>query len=144
MPITTNRHTLSDSSASAKSLNGIQAPTKTNAATLNNKSMTELNTEASVCLLKNPSHAKAAPQENAARRSSEPMREVVPIVSIAKDTYCATYDCLSMRSLRSQNFMRCLKPYPIRAPITMPSTTWSFRRDRCEHNGQIRSKREEY
>ena len=104
--MTIRRHTESESSALAKSLKGIHAPTKTKAATLNSKSMTDENTDSSVCLLKKPSQAKAAPQQKAARRSSDPRSVVAPIVSNASETYWATYDCRSMRSLRSQNFMR--------------------------------------
>ena len=90
MAITISRHTVRVNSASWKLLNGIHAPTNTNAAMLNSRSMTELKTEASVCLLKKPSQAKAVPQAKAARRSSEPSNVVTPIVSIARDTYCAT------------------------------------------------------
>ena len=111
--------------ASVKSLKGIQAPTKTKAAMLNKRSITDENTDSSVCLLKKPSQAKAAPHENAARRSSEPRSVVVPMVSIASDTYCATYDCLSMRSFDSQNRIRCRNPQPSKAPKTMPKITWS-------------------
>src|SRR6267154_5175431 len=107
--------------------NGIHAPTYTNAAVLRSRSMTEEKTEASVCLLKKPSQAKAVPQANEARRSSGPRRVVVPTVRSASEMYCATYDCLSMRSLRSQNFMRCRKPYPRIEPHMTLSTIWSVR-----------------
>ena len=54
---------------------------------LNKISITLLNTLSSVCLLKKPSHAKEVPQANAARRSSEPMRVVRPMVKNANDRY---------------------------------------------------------
>lgn len=125
IPTTIKRHTESVKFGFAKSLNGIHAPTKTKAAILKSKSITDENTASSVCLLKNPSHANAVPHENAASRSSEPRRVVLPMVSMARETYCATYDCRSMRSLRSQNFMRCRNPNPINAPKMVPRTTWS-------------------
>src|SRR6267154_6498091 len=107
--------------------NGIHAPTYTNAALLRSRSTTEENTEASVCLLKKPSQEKAVPHAKEARRSSGPRRVVVPTVRSASEMYCATYDCLSMRSLRSQNFMRCRKPYPRIEPHMTLSTIWSVR-----------------
>ena len=88
--ITTSRQTESDSSGLSNCVNGVHAPTNTNAATLNSKSITDENTACSVCLLKKPSHANAVPHEKAARRSSEPSIVVVPMVSSASETYCAT------------------------------------------------------
>ena len=120
-----SRPTESDRASSENESKGIHAPTNTNAAVLRSRSMTEENTEASVCLLKKPSQAKAVPHANDARRSSEPIRLVVPTVRSARDTYCATYDCRSMRSLRSQNFMRCRKPNPRMEPHITLSTIWS-------------------
>ena len=87
MPMTRRRQTESVRVSFEKSLKGIQAPTKTKAAMLKSKSMTEEKTDSSVCLLKKPSQANAVPQEKAARRSSEPSSVVAPIVSIARDTY---------------------------------------------------------
>ena len=57
------------------------------AATLNKVSMTLLNTLSSVCLLKKPSQAKAVPQANAARRSSQPRMVVTPMVRMARERY---------------------------------------------------------
>jgi len=51
------------------------------------KSITLENTAASVCRLKKPSQAKAAPAAKAANKSSEPIRVVTPFANIAKDTY---------------------------------------------------------
>ena len=76
--------------ASGNLLKGIHAPTKINAATLNNVSTTLLNTLSSVCLLKKPSQANAVPQQNAAKRSSEPKRVQTLMVRIASERYCAT------------------------------------------------------
>ena len=105
-----SRLTESERVSSENESKGIHAPTNTNAAVLRSRSMTEEKTDASVCLLKNPSQAKAVPHTKEARRSSEPRRVVVPTVRSAREMYCATYDCRSIRSLRSQNFMRCRKP----------------------------------
>ena len=107
---------------SENELNGIHAPTYTNAAVLRSGSMTEEKTEASVCWLKKPSQAKVVPHANEARRSSRQRRLVVSTVRSASEIYCATYDCQSIRSLRSQNFMRCGKPYPIIEPHMTLST----------------------
>ena len=90
MPMTMSLQTLRERFMSEKVLNGVHAPTKTNAAMLNSRSITDEKTASSVCLLKKPSHAKAAPHENAARRSSVPRRVQLPIVSSASATYCAT------------------------------------------------------
>ena len=48
-----------ENSGSENELNGIQVQMNTNTAELRNKLMTEEKTEASVCLLKKPSQAKA-------------------------------------------------------------------------------------
>src|SRR6266404_4699120 len=120
-----SRPTESERVLSENESNGIHAPTYTNAAVLRSRSMTEEKTEASVCLLKKPSQAKAVPQANEARRSSGPRRVVVPTVRSASEMYCATYDCRSMRSLRSQNFMRCREPYPRIEPHMTLRTIWS-------------------
>jgi len=90
MAMTTTHHGSGGSTASLKEWNGVHAPVKTIAATLESRSITDEKTAASVCLLKNPSHANAVPQQNVANRSSEPSNVVVPIVSKANDTYCAT------------------------------------------------------
>ena len=81
------RPTERESSWSENELNGIQAPTYTNAAVLSSKSMTEEKTEASVCLLKKPSQANAVPQTKEARISSEPRILVVPTVRRASEIY---------------------------------------------------------
>ena len=85
IPITINLHTLKLISPSEKLSNGIHAPTNTNAAMLKSKSITDEKTDSSVCLLKNPSQANAAPQEKAARRSSVPRSEQEPMVSMARE-----------------------------------------------------------
>ncbi len=121
----TNRPTESERVLSVNESNGIHAPTYTNAALLRSRSMTEEKTEASVCLLKQPSQEKAVPHTKEARRSSVPRRVVVPTVRSASEKYCATYDCRSMRSLRIQNFMRCRKLYPSIEPHMTLSTIWS-------------------
>ena len=59
-----------------------------NAAQLKSKSMTLENTASSVFLLKNPSHANAAPHAKAERRSSLPSRVEIPAISlIPKDQW---------------------------------------------------------
>ena len=128
MAMQMSRQTESERDLSENESNGIHAPTYTNAAVLRSRSMTEEKTEASVCLLKKPSQAKAVPHANEARRSSEPRRLVVPTVRSESETYWATYDCRSMRSLRSQNFMRCRKLYPRIEPHMTLSTIWSVQR----------------
>jgi hypothetical protein len=55
-----------------------------NAAQLKSRSMTLENTASSVFLLKNPSHANAAPQANAESRSSLPRRVEIPGISSFK------------------------------------------------------------
>ena len=125
MASTIRRQILSGLWMSLNEANGIHAPTYTNADTLNKRSMTELKTASSVCLLKNPSQAKATPHAKHARRSSDPRRVVTPSVSMAREMYCATYDSRSMRLRRWQNFMRCRKPKPRRAPMRTPRMIWS-------------------
>jgi len=58
-----------------------------NAATLNKMSMTLLKILSSVCLLKEPSHAKEVPKENASKRSSVPRRVVRPMARMARERY---------------------------------------------------------
>jgi hypothetical protein len=127
MAIQISRHMDSDRVLSENESKGIHAPTYTNAALLRSKSMTEENREASVCLLKKPSQEKAVPHANEAR-SSAPRRVDVPTVRSASEMYCATYDSRSMRSLRSQNFMRCRILNPSNEPHMTLRTIWSEQR----------------
>ena len=90
MEMTISLQTLIVNTGSLKSLKGVQAPMYMKQATLKRRSMTELNTASSVCRLKKPSQAKAAPQQNAARRSSVPSIVPVPITKRARETYWAT------------------------------------------------------
>jgi hypothetical protein len=60
---------------------------KTNIATLKSRSSTAENTESAVCLLKCESQANATPEKNAAKRSSEPSKAVIPLESRAKLMY---------------------------------------------------------
>ena len=90
MEMTANRQTVMVSTGSLKALKGVQAPIYTKQATLKRRSMTELKRASSVCRLKKPSQAKAAPQQNAARRSSVPSIVPVPITKRASETYWAT------------------------------------------------------
>lgn len=72
---------------SLKESNGAKAPMKIKQAQLNNRSRIEEKCDSSVALLKKPSHANAVPQENAAKRSSEPKINAIPIVNNVRDTY---------------------------------------------------------
>ena len=84
---TMSRHTLRVNVWSLNALKGIHAPTNTNAAMLNSRSMTELKTDSSVWRLKNPSHANVVPHAKEANRSSTPSNVHVPTVNMASDTY---------------------------------------------------------
>ena len=66
------------------------------------------------------SHANAAPQENAARRSSEPARVVTKVVKRAKETYIATIDSLSMSDRRFENFRTFRAAMPVKVPMKTP------------------------
>lgn len=109
------------------------------AAQLNSRSMTLEKTASSVALLKNPSHANAAPQAKAERRSSLPSKVEIPdnqpdsvcheigvclpIDKMARLTYWATYDCLSIHRFFSAIFMIFRADQPKRAPMTIPRRT---------------------
>lgn len=89
------------------------------------------------------SQAKAVPQANAARRSSDPARVVRPVTSNAKATYMATcqayhqhlklgflpfnqltIDSLSISSRLLENLSSLRARIPTTAPMMQPRTIW--------------------
>lgn len=67
------------------------------------------------------SQAKAAPQANAASKSSDPASVVAAVVKIASETYMATMDSLSMRERRLENLSTFRATTPTMMPMMMPN-----------------------